>query len=190
MIRQLTLGINSLVWQTAIGHLIPLKPLLTLRLGNHSAAGNICQKTFTRGNGKSRLQFHLNPCCHCDWAFARSAKSIAGIGQMRKVLPPDLWVRHAFKFSISLSNILGPLRPSPSRLHKALERGARATDNLLLATSCASFILTRHEKHQVNRMVYLFVSISDPNSHATMHLIGRCFEQVREKRIGAIHVYV
>ena len=77
MIGQFTLGIKSLVWQTAIGHLILLKPLLTLRLGNLLAAGNICQKTFTRGNGKTRLQFHLNPCCHCDWAISWRLETLA-----------------------------------------------------------------------------------------------------------------
>ena len=143
MIGQFTLGIKSLVWQTAIGHLILLKPLLTLRLGNLLAAGNICRKTFTRGNGKTRLQFHLNPCCHCDWAISWPLETLAenfyprqwpkspsipvkpllslrlGIcrireihgrnRQLRKVLPPDFWVRHALKFSNSLSNISGPL---------------------------------------------------------------------------------
>ena len=44
MIRQLTLWQNSLVRQTAIGHLIPLKPLLTLRLDNYTAAGIIGRK--------------------------------------------------------------------------------------------------------------------------------------------------
>ena len=44
MIGQLTLGINSLVWQTEMGHLMPLKPLLTLRLGNHSALADLGRK--------------------------------------------------------------------------------------------------------------------------------------------------
>ena len=52
MIRQLTLGQNSLVRQTAMGHLIPLKPFLTLRLGNHTAPGNIGQKLFRAAMAK------------------------------------------------------------------------------------------------------------------------------------------
>ena len=52
MIRQLTLWQNFLVRPTAIGHLIPLKPLLTLRLGKLSAAGNVCRNTFRAAMAK------------------------------------------------------------------------------------------------------------------------------------------
>ena len=44
MIRQLTFGKNALVRQTEMGHLMPLKPLLTLRLGNHSALADLGRK--------------------------------------------------------------------------------------------------------------------------------------------------